>query len=197
MTSLRYITHPQVAVQPDVPVTRWGLAPLGIERAEAMCRQPWVPHVRRIVSSDEVKAVQTAEILGRHVGVDVEVRSGIGENDRSSTGFVPPDRFEQLADRFFADPEASVEGWERAVDAQSRIAAGLADLLEGREGGDEADGDVAVLGHGGVGTLWWCALAGRPIDRRHDQPGQGHYFTVDLDRRAVLHGWRPIDELEG
>ncbi len=196
MTSLRYITHPQVAVQPDVPVTRWGLAPLGVERARAMCRQPWIPHVRRIVSSDEVKAVQTAEILGRHVGVDVEVRPGIGENDRSSTGFVPPARFEQLADRFFAAPDESVEGWERAVDAQSRIAAGLADLLTGREGGEEAGGDVAVVGHGGVGTLWWCALAGRPIDRRHDQPGQGHYFTVDLDRGAVLHGWRPIDELE-
>ena len=195
MTSLRYITHPQVAVQPDVPVTRWGLAPVGVERAQAMCRQPWVPDVRRIVASDEVKAVQTAEILGRHVGVDVEVRPGIGENDRSSTGFVPPARFEQLADRFFATPDESVEGWERAVDAQSRIAAGLADLLVGREGG--AGGDVAVVGHGGVGTLWWCALAGRPIDRRHDQPGQGHYFTVDLDQGAVLHGWRPIDDLEG
>jgi broad specificity phosphatase PhoE len=192
VTSLRYITHPQVAIEPDVPVTRWSLSAIGVERAEAMCRQPWAADVRRIVSSDEVKAVQTAEILARHVGVPVEVRPGIGENDRSSTGFVPPDRFEQLADRFFADPEASVEGWERAVDAQARIAAGLADLLA-----DEAGGDVAVVGHGGVGTLWWCALAGRPIDRRHDQPGQGHYFTVDRAHGAVLHGWRPVDDLEG
>jgi broad specificity phosphatase PhoE len=192
VTSLRYITHPQVAIEPDVPVTRWSLSAIGVERAEAMCRQPWAAEVRRIVSSDEVKAVQTAEVLARHVGVAVEVRPGIGENDRSSTGFVPPDRFEQLADRFFADPEASVEGWERAVDAQARIAAGLADLLA-----DEAGGDVAVVGHGGVGTLWWCALAGRPIDRRHDQPGQGHYFTVDRADGAVLHGWRPVDDLEG
>ena len=190
MTLLRYITHPQVAVDPDVPVTRWGLHPIGIERARVLCTQPWVADITRVVSSDEVKALQTAEILAGHLGVAVEVRAGVGENDRSSTGFVPPARFERLADRFFASPEASVEGWERAVDAQRRIASGLEDLLTG-EGGD-----VAVVGHGGVGTLWWCALRGQPIDRRHDQPGQGHYFTVDRARAAVVHGWRPIDQLE-
>ena len=191
MRALRYITHPQVAVDPGTPVTRWALSAVGRHRAEAMCRQPWVAGIRRLVSSDEVKAVQTAEVISRHVGVHVEVRAGIGENDRSATGFVPPDRFEVLADRFFAAPEESVEGWERAVDAQARIAAGLADLLA-----DEAGGDVAVVGHGAVGTLWWCALRAQPVDRRHDQPGQGHYFTVDRATRTVLHGWRPIDELD-
>lgn len=156
-----------------------------------MCRQPWVRRIARILSSDETKAMETAEVLGAHIGVDVEVRSGIGENDRSATGFVPPARFEQLADRFFARPEESVQGWERAVDAQSRIAAGLRDLLS-----DAGSGDVAVVGHGGVGTLWYCSLAGLAIDRRHDQPGQGHYFTVDLGSGLPTHGWRPIDEVQ-
>lgn len=191
MGLLRYVTHPEVQVDPATPVPRWGLSPAGTRRAEALRRQPWLAATRRIVSSDEVKAVQTAEILATSLGVAVEVRDGIGEHDRSSTGFVPPDRFEALADRFFAEPERSVEGWERAVDAQDRILRNLADLL-----GGDGGGDVVVVGHGGVGTLWCCALAGRPIDRRHDQPGQGHYVTVDRATRRLLHGWRPIDDLE-
>ena len=145
--------------------------------------------VDRIVSSDETKAVQTAEVLAQAAGVPVEVRSGIGENDRSSTGFLPPDHFEAMADRFFTDPDASVDGWERAVDAQARIAAGLEDLLAP----EDMAASTVVVGHGGVGTLWWCWLSGVGIDRRHDQPGQGHYFTVDVDRRAVLHPWRPLE----
>ncbi|CAA9246505.1 MAG: Mlr7505 protein [uncultured Acidimicrobiales bacterium] len=185
---LRYVTHPEVAIDPETAVGSWRLSSEGVRRAEAMCRRPWVGRITRIVSSDETKAVQTAEVLAAHTGVEVEVRLGIGENDRSATGFVPPARFEQLADRFFAEPEASVEGWERAVDAQLRIVTGLRDLLS-----EVRSGDVAVIGHGGVGTLWYCALAGLPIDRRHDQPHQGHYFTVDRGSGLPTHGWQPID----
>ena len=105
-----------------------------------MLDQPWVASIGRLVSSEETKALETAAILGEHLGLDVDVRPGIGENDRTATGFVPPDEFEQLADAFFAEPEASVQGWERASDAQSRIVAGLSDLLQ-------ADGaDTAIVG---------------------------------------------------
>lgn len=36
------------------------------------------------------------------------------ENDRSSTGFLPPEEFEVVADAFFAQPGVSVRGWETA-----------------------------------------------------------------------------------
>ena len=51
--------------------------------------------------------------------LSVEERPGIGENDRSATGFVPAEEFEALADTFFADPHTSIRGWERAIDALS------------------------------------------------------------------------------
>lgn len=189
MPVLRYLTHPDVQVDPAVPVERWGLNTTGLRRAAAALEQPWMASVERIVCSDEHKAVQTAHILGSHLCIDVEVRPGIGENDRSSTGFLPPDEFERMADRFFAEPEVSVRGWERAVDAQRRIVTGLADLLE-----TPAADSTVVVGHGGVGTLWYCWLTGQAIDRRHDQPGQGHYFSVDVGTTAtVMHGWLPID----
>jgi broad specificity phosphatase PhoE len=191
MSLLRYITHPNVAIDPSTPVPEWGLSDEGRRRAAAMLGQPWTTSIARIVSSTETKALETAEILATHLGLAVEARPGIGENDRSATGFVPPEQFEALADAFFADPHTSVRGWERAIDAQQRIVQGLEDLLTPADD----DRDVAVIGHGGVGTLWYCHLAGVPINRNHDQPGQGHYYTIDLTACAVVHTWRPIDEL--
>ena len=99
MPLLRYVTHPNVSVDPATPIERWGLDSNGVARAVAMLDQPWVPGVARIVSSDETKAIETARILADHVGLQVEVRGGIGENDRSSTGFLPPEEFERTADR--------------------------------------------------------------------------------------------------
>lgn len=189
MTALRYISHPNVVQDPDVPVPQWGLSPLGVERAHAMAAQPWAATIGRVVSSPETKARQAAEILAEALGLDVEVRTDSGEIDRSATGFLPAEEHEAVSEAFFADPETSIRGWERAVDAQARVHAALVDLLL-----DPGDADVAVVGHGAVGTLWYCHLNGERIERRHDQPGQGHYFSVDLASGSVLHTWRPIDE---
>lgn len=186
---LRYLTHPEVHVDPTVPVPKWCLSERGRSRALAVREQPWLETVGRIVSSDENKAIETASIVAEHLKLPVEIRLGIGENDRSAVGFVPQAEFEVLANAFFAQPEQSIRGWERAVDAQRRIAHGLADLLI------PAERDVLVVGHGGVGTLWFCFLNGLAIERRHDQPGQGHYFSVNQQTRRAEHAWRPIDVL--
>lgn len=188
MPLLRYISHPNVVQDPDVPVPQWSLSPFGRERARALAAQPWAVSIGRVVSSPETKAREAAAILAERLGLDVEVRPDTGEIDRSATGFLPAEEHDAQAAAFFARPEVSTQGWERAVDAQERIHAALADLLV------PGDADVAVVGHGAVGTLWYCRLTGQAIDRRHDQPGQGHYFTVDLDTGEVLHPWRPIDE---
>ena len=194
MAVLRYLSHPQVTVDPDVPVPRWSLSPEGRRRVEIMAEeQPWVATLGRVVSSGETKARQTARLLARRLGpdVEVEVRPETGEIDRSATGFVSPGEHEELADALFAQPEVSARGWERAVDAQARMVAALADLLD-----PATPADIAVVGHGGVGTLWWCHLAGLAIDRRHDQPGQGHHWALDLTTGRPIHPWRPIDRID-
>lgn len=190
MAFIRYITHPEVALDFTRPVAEWGLSEAGRERAARMLSQPWVADIRRVISSPERKAVETAAVLAAHLQRKPELRAATGENDRTATGPLPPAEFEALADQFFARPEHSIRGWERAVDAQSRITEALSDLI-----GPAHGEDVAVIGHGGVGTLWYCRLAALAIDRRHDQPAQGHYFTVDRATGQPLHGWRPIDAL--
>jgi broad specificity phosphatase PhoE len=180
------ITHPEVEVQPEVPVPQWGLSGAGRARLACLLAQPWVAGLTRVVASTERKAVETAEALAAARQLPVVLDEELGENDRSSTGYLPAAEFEALADRFFASPDESVHGWETARRAQRRIVAAVARAVAG------ADGDTAVVAHGGVGTLLLCHLLGVPIDRRHDQPGQGSWFAFDPETEQVAHGWRRL-----
>lgn len=182
---LRYLTHPQVRIDPDVPVPHWGLNEVGTARVAAFAARGVLGGTTTIVSSAERKAVETAEPIAATLGIGSAVREAMHENDRSATGFLPPPEFETVADAFFANPAVSIRGWERAVDAQARIVRETDAVLAAHE-----DGDVLLVGHGGVGTLLFCHLAGMPIVRIRDQPaGGGNVFAYDLEARAVVHGW--------
>lgn len=190
MTIHLYLTHPQVSIDPAVPVPRWGLSPVGRARAEAFATQHWLRRFSRIISSDEDKAIETAGCLAAVLGLPVEVRENFHENDRSATGFLPPPEFEATADRFFAHPGQSIRGWERAADAQARILAGVSAVVAEQPGAA-----TLFVGHGGVGTLLKCALKGVAISRSEDQGpgGGGNHFAFALAPRSVLYGWHPIE----
>jgi broad specificity phosphatase PhoE len=194
MTFGLYITHPQVRIDADVPVPQWGLSDIGRARAEQAAQARWARKLHRIVSSDEVKAIETAELLAAAAGVPVEILHDTHENDRSATGFLPPPQFEEAADWFFAHPDQSFKGWERAVDAQARIVSAVSTLLDGHD----AQLPIAFVGHGGVGTLLKCHLQGQAISRRHDQPGGGgNLFCFSLANRTVSCDWTPFEKWQG
>jgi broad specificity phosphatase PhoE len=185
-----YLTHPQVQLDPAVPIQSWGLSSIGRARTEIFAKQKPFDRTVRIISSGERKALETAQIIATELNVTVEVREAMHENDRSATGFLPPDEFEAVADRFFAHPTVSIRGWERAVDAQDRIVREAEHVLT-----QDVDGDVLFVGHGAVGTLLLCHYAGLAIDRAHDQPdGGGNYFALVKEGRRVMHRWRPMEE---
>lgn len=188
---LRYLTHPQVQIDPAVPVPDWGLSAQGHARVAALAMAPaGLAGTTRVIASAEAKAQQTALPLARALSLPVETRPLMHENDRSATGFLPPDRFEQAADAFFARPDHSHKGWETARAAQARIMAEWAACLRTHPGGD-----ILIVGHGAVGTLLWCHLSGLPISRQHDQPaGGGHLFTAPLNG-PPLTGWEPMEHL--
>ncbi len=193
---LRYLTHPHVRIDPAVPVPDWGLSEIGRSRIERACRASLWRSTVRVVSSAEIKAREAAELLAGDLGLGVEIRPAMHENDRSATGFLPPPAFEAMADRFFAVPERSVSGWERAIDAQARIVAEIEAVLAGHVPAGHAGGDILVVGHGAVGTLLLCHFAGLAIDRRHDQPaGGGNVIALDIESRTVLYPWRSLESL--
>ena len=190
---VRYLTHPQVQVDLDVPVPAWGLSDVGKARVYALVKAGWLSGTTQIVSSGERKAIETAEPIAAALDVKLEIRPTMHENDRSATGFLPPVEFELMADEFFANPVSSIRGWERAVDAQARIVGETEEVLRRK-----LYGDILFVGHGAVGTLLFCHYAKLEISRTHDQAGGGgNYFSLRKEGRRVLHPWRAMEEAPG
>ena len=199
MTLAYFITHPDVVVDPAIPIDRWPLSETGLARMRRVLDQPWAASLRHVFSSAEQKALDGAEVLRSSLGIPSTVIPGLGENDRSATGFLPPSEFWPVVEEFFANPTRSIRGWERAADAQARVVRAV------REGLAQTapEESVAFVGHGGVGCLLRCQLEGRPISRAEEQPaaaegsppgsGGGHYFAFDRSSLALAGDWQPID----
>lgn len=187
MARLIFITHPEVNLDPSVAVQRWRLSDKGLARMRQFAESSVVAEITAVWASTEAKAIEAAGILAARFGLGINVTYDLGENDRSATGYLPPDEFERTADAFFANPVESIRGWERAVDVQQRLR-GVVDLILA----SHSNGDIAIVGHGAAGTLLRSSYLGEPIDRRADQPFQGHYWTATLPDVTVQHGWRPI-----
>src|SRR6516164_4623482 len=189
-TLVRYLTHPQVQIDPHVPVQSWHLSVIGAARVQALIAAGWLAGTTVVVSSAEQKALETAEPLAAALGVPLETRAEMHENDRSATGFLGSVEFASVANEFFTHPHQSIRGWERAVDAQVRIVREAEAVLSRQH-----EGDVLFVGHGAVGTLLLCHYSNVPISSTRDQrSGGGCYFTMTKANRKVLHFWRRMED---
>jgi broad specificity phosphatase PhoE len=193
MATVFFITHPDVAIDASMPVPDWPLNARGRARMRAMVSLPWLRGVLSVFSSDERKARDGAEILAEGLGLnEYSVVTGLGENDRSATGFLEKEEFEATVDAFFEQPQTSVRGWETATDAQARIVRAVEQIMSQAL----CNADIAIVGHGGTGTLLYCHFAGVPICRCFDQPptNGGNWFGISRASRKLLHsGWHSID----
>src|SRR5262245_38969955 len=119
--NIYFITHPDVVIDPSIPVPHWPLSEPGRSRMRRLLRRAWIPHIAAIYCSTEQKASDGAAILSKATDIPLHQVAELGENDRSATGYLPKAEFEATVDAFFARSCESICGWERAVDAQARI----------------------------------------------------------------------------
>jgi broad specificity phosphatase PhoE len=186
-----YISHPDVVIDPAVPVARWPLSRRGLQRMELLLEKPWVGGLKAVYCSTEQKAIDGAAVLTNHLDLAAQTWPDLGENDRTSTGYLPKEAFVAHAQRFFENPDTSIAGWETASAAQARIIAAVKQIYRGEGAGR----DIAIVAHGGVGALLLTSLMARPISTEQEQPGStgGNWFAFNAENWTLASGWVPID----
>ncbi|MEE1610800.1 histidine phosphatase family protein [Microvirga sp. CF3016] len=192
MTSLVFITHPEVVIDPDQPIPEWPLNTVGRARMERFAGVLADRDVSAVYASTERKAMDGAAIVAERLGLSYATDEDLGENDRSATGYIAPPEFWDVVREFFGRPHESIRGWERAVDAQARIVNAIGRIL--RE--DETAGDIIVVSHGAVGCLLTAHLQKVAIgqESRPSHPGGGCFIVIDRDSFTLTQDWRTIED---
>ena len=115
MSTVHFITHPEVEIDPSVPVPDWRLSLSGCSARLDWRNDPGSDRVRTVFSSAERKAMEVATMMAAELRLTPIIRADLGENDRSATGYLPKAEFEAMADAFFSRPDAE-RGWLGAGD---------------------------------------------------------------------------------
>ena len=189
MSRILYLSHPEVKIDPQAPVSEWEISYQGLRRLRAATKRGWPGRGWRLIVSPEAKAQQTAQSLSNAFGLPLHTHPDMGEVDRSATGYVPHDRHEALANGLFASPNIGPEGWESASVAQARIVKAFQEVLA------EVAGNMLFVGHGAVGSFLWCALTKTPITRAADQSRAGSFWagTFGASGFVPTHRWQALE----
>lgn len=189
MQRILYLSHPEVNIDPQTPVPEWKLSDQGRRRLVAATARGWPGRGWRIVTSPEVKAQQTAELLANAFALPLHIHPDMAEVDRSATGYVPHDQHKALADALFAHPDTGPMGWESANAATARITQAFQEVMA------EVSDNLLFIGHGAVGTFLWCALTQTPITRAADQRRGGSFWAGSYGDSGFVagHPWQGLE----
>lgn len=152
--TLHLVRHGFPLVDPSVPAREWHLDRQRLGDVRALGESGVLPSEARWCTSDEPKAIETAEVLAH--GADVETVPELREQYRPA-GWV--DAYAVRVHRSLVRPdEPAMEGWETADSTRARVAETVRALVK------ETEGDLVLVGHGTAWTLTVSELTGSPVD---------------------------------
>lgn len=149
------IKHAAPLVIPGTPSEEWKLSDRGRESCAPLAEmiRPHSPVV--IVSSEEAKARETADLIGAVLTVPVETAAGLHEHDRSNVPHIRSSEFISYVELFFRKPAERVLGRESADEALARFEAAVDDAIT-----KHPSGNIAIVSHGTVLALFVAKQTG-------------------------------------
>jgi probable phosphoglycerate mutase len=149
------VKHGQPRIDPDAAPSTWLLSDEGRAAAMALAARLDRFEPAALVSSTELKAVETARAISDVLGLPVSQDEGLGEQRNETGGFQDQPVFEALVAEMFRNPHHLVLGEETGEAARLRFDAAL-----DRQLAAHSVGTLIVVAHGRVITLWAAQVLG-------------------------------------
>lgn len=153
MRHLLFVRHALPVIQETVERHYWRLSEEGHRRAARLAGHLESYDVRAIVSSNEMKAIETANAIASRVNRTFEVDENLREHAIESEPFRSEPAFKRLVDSFFENPDAVVFGSESATGARERLAKAVT-----RARRRYRSGDLVIVSHGRILSMYLAPL---------------------------------------
>lgn len=175
------VKHSVPEIEADRPANTWKLSQEGQLRAQGLAEdlQRFEPEV--IVSSNEPKAKETAEIVARQLQLDMQVHPELREHDRSNMPYLSHDTFQMSIREFFQKPDELVFGRETANQAYTRFYRSVHAVLT-----EHRNKTVVIVTHGTVISLFVSRLTGSSDLELWNKLGLPSFVAMDLHSNTLI-----------
>jgi broad specificity phosphatase PhoE len=173
MSYLILVRHSQSEMQPECPAAQWPLSADGRQRCRILAERLQPYGLSCIYTSQETKAVQTARITARQLGIPWRRRKGMEEHHRSSVRILASSEFQALVARLLHNPDELVFGEETGAQAVRRFSSALQSLLQAHP-----NENLGVVTHGTVLSLWAAQHFNLPVFEFWQQLGLPAYLVI-------------------
>ncbi len=155
---LLLIRHSIPEIDATIPPAEWRLSHAGREACRALADRLTVYTPTLLVSSVEPKAVETAQLAARQLGIPTEIALGLHEGDRSKMGFIPEAQVIKLIKEFFEKSGEPIFGVESADEAHARFSAAVNKLLD-----EYPEETLGIVSHSSVISLFVARANGLDV----------------------------------
>lgn len=149
MNSLIFVRHSIPEIDPEIPSDMWPLSRDGEYAAHELARRLGKYAPRHIISSPELKALGTANILSAHLDCMVGIEADLREHERRQVGFMPSAVFAAQIARFLQSSSEVTFGDECADEVYTRFSQTIKRVLS-----QYHDENIVVVTHGTALSLY-------------------------------------------
>ena len=179
MNRLLLVRHAEPEIDVAVPSAAWPLTARGIASARRLATAAAEFAPTRVISSPEVKAVETGQVVATALGLPLAVDGQFAEHGAGPDQFIADYReFRAIVRRYFAEPQVVVFRDESCNAAAARFDAGVMGLT------GQNDGVPIVITHGRIMSSWLANVSGGTAWDIWTGLRMPDLIEVDLDARA-------------
>ena len=182
------VKHSLPEIVDGVRASEWRLGKEGRRRCEALADALAVYAPSGVItSSDEPKAIETAERIAAPYGLTTAIDADLGEHKRGARKLLDEAAWQDAIARLFARPDRLEYGEETGDQARARFETAIRRVLASRAGA--ATGACVCVAHGTVISLFTAALAGvdgHALWRRLELPS---FVVLSLAEKRLEAVW--------
>lgn len=147
--------HSEPMIVQGIPYHQWGLTLSAPNYVKLALREmgTLLEPIEQVISSTEVKAIQTAELVTKYTGIPNSSSEAFVEVAMREV-FVDAESFKTIRYQQFADPDFKHNHSETVNEAVARFSKGLEQVPE----------NALIVSHGTMLTTYLNSIASRPLD---------------------------------
>lgn len=162
--NLVLIRHSKSLVNPNIPITTWGLSTEGVALAEKLNGISQIKSVDVLYSSLQTKALETAILATKNTGIPIKTDNRLTEATSFTNKFIRSEVLEQNTRNYYSDKRLGFNKGESFEQSAVRFNLAIEDIAK-----QEVDQkNIGIVSHGNILTAFVSQFIDNDVYELHE-----------------------------